>query len=106
MLGELVGVPWDPTVVVRARADGGHHEDEHVISGQIAGEDGLLVTREQTPRGMSITNDLIWQYGPTAGCPECLSVARGDSINQALAHSRACLERIKGVNPSVRLIYH
>ena len=26
MLNKLVGVPWDPTGVVRARADGGHHD--------------------------------------------------------------------------------
>ena len=29
MLNKLVGVPWDPTGVVRARADGGHHDGEH-----------------------------------------------------------------------------
>ena len=32
-------VPWDPTGVVRARAEGGHHEDEHVIPSQISSED-------------------------------------------------------------------
>ena len=76
MLNKLVGVPWDPTGVVRARADGGHHEAEHVIPGQIASEDGLLVTREQTPRSVYTTSDLIRRFGPTAGCPKCRSVAR------------------------------
>ena len=71
MLNKLVGVPWDPTGVVRARADGGHPDGAHVIPRQISNEDGLPVTREQTPRSMYITNDLIWQYGPKAGCPKC-----------------------------------
>ena len=46
---------------------------------------------------MYITRDLIQQYGPTAGCPKCRSVVGGDSINQNLPHSRACLERIEGL---------
>ena len=50
MLNKLVGVPWDPTGVFRARADDGHHDGEYVISGQMSSEDGLSVTREQTPR--------------------------------------------------------
>ena len=33
MLNKLVGLPRDPTGVVRARADGGHHDVEHVNSG-------------------------------------------------------------------------
>ena len=73
MLNKLVGVPWDPTGVVRARVDGGHHDGVHVIPGQSSSEDGLPVTREQTPRSMYITSDLIRQYGPTAGCPKCRS---------------------------------
>ena len=96
-LNKLVGVPWDPTRVVRARADGWHHNGEHVIPGQISSEDGLPVTRAQTPRSMYITSDLIRQYGPTAGCPKCRSVARGHSTNQTLPHSRACRERIEGL---------
>ena len=46
---------------------------------------------------MYITRDLIRQYGPTAGCPKCRSVVRGDSINQTLPHSRACLGHIEGL---------
>ena len=97
MLNKLVGVQWGPTGVVRARADGGHHDGDHVIPGQISSEDGLPVTREQTPRSMHITIDLIRQCGPTAGCSKCLSFARADSINQTLPHSRACRERIEGL---------
>ena len=59
MLNKVVGVPWDPTWVLRARADGGHHDGEHVSADQISCEVGLPVTREQTPRSMSITSDLI-----------------------------------------------
>ena len=55
------------------------------------------MTREQTPRNMYITRDLIWPYGPTAGCPKCRSLARGDSINPTLPHSRACRERVEGL---------
>ena len=105
MLNKLVGAPWDPAGVVRARADGGDHDGEHVIPGQIASEDGLPVTREQTPRSMYITSDLIWQYGRAAGCPKCRSVARGDAINLTPPHSRACRERIEGLvgnNPKSR----
>ena len=105
MLYKLVGVPWDPTRVVRARADRGHHDGEHVIPGQISNADGLPINREQTPRSMYITSDLIWQYGPTPGCPKCRSVARGDSINQTLPHSRACregIERLVGNDPLSR----
>ena len=97
MMNKLVGVPWDPTGVVRARADGGHHDGGYVISGQTSSEVGLPVTREQTPRRMCITCDLIRQYGSTAGCPKCRSVARGDSISQTLPHPRACRERIEGL---------
>ena len=64
MLNKLVGVPWDLTGVVRARADDGHHDGGYVISGQMSSEDGWSVTREQTPRSMCITSDLIQQYGP------------------------------------------
>ena len=97
MLNKLVGVPWDPTGVVRARADGGHDDGGYVTSGQISSEDGSPETRERTPRSMYITSDLIQQYGPTAGCPKCRSVARRDSISQTLPHSRACRERVEGL---------
>ena len=30
MLHKLVGVPWDPVGVIGVRADGGHHDGEHV----------------------------------------------------------------------------
>ena len=30
MLNKLVGVPWDPAGVIGVRADGGHHDGEHV----------------------------------------------------------------------------
>ena len=70
---------------------------KNVIPGQISSEVGLPVTLEQTPRSMYITSDLIRQYGPTAGCPKCRSVARGDSISQTLPHSRACRERVEGL---------
>ena len=40
MMNKLVGVPWDPTGVVRARADGEHHDGEYVISGQMSSEVG------------------------------------------------------------------
>ena len=86
MLNKLVGVPWDPVGVVGARGDGGHHDGEHVIPGQSSNEDGLPVTREQTPRSVYITSGFIRQYGPAAGCPKCRSVARGDSINQTQPH--------------------
>ena len=97
VMNKLVGVPSDPTGVVRARADGGHHDGGYVISGQISSEVGLPVTREQTPRRMYITSDLIRQLGSTAGCPKSRSVARGDSISQTLPHSRACWERMEGL---------
>ena len=90
-------MPWDPTGVVRARVDGGHQDAEHVIPSQTSREDELPVTREQTPRSMCITSDLIQQCGPTASCPTCCSVARGDSNNQTLPHSRACQEHIEGL---------
>ena len=97
MLNKMVGVSWDPTGVVRFRPDG-HHEGQPVTPGQISSEDGLPVTREQTPRSMYITSDLIWQYGPASGCSKCLSVAQGDSINQTIPHSRACRRtRIEGL---------
>ena len=97
MLNKLVGVPWDPTGVVRARADGGHHDGGYVISGQMSSEVGSPVTGEQTPRSMYITSDLIRQCGPTAGCPKCRSVAPGGSINHTLPHSRACPESTEGL---------
>ena len=58
MLNKLVDVPWDPTGVVRDQLDGGHHDGEHVIPGQMFNEDGLPVTRD------NITSHLIWQCGP------------------------------------------
>ena len=60
-------------------------------------DDGLPVAREQTRSSMYITSDWIWQCGPKSGCPKCRPVARGDSINQTLPHSRACRERIEGL---------
>ena len=73
--GIIKNLPWDPTGLVRDRADGGHHDGEHVIAGQISSEDALPATREQTPRSVYITSDFIRQYGPQTGCPECRSVA-------------------------------
>ena len=61
ILNKLVGVPWDRAGVVRARAGNGHHDVEHVILGQISSEDGLPVTREQIPRSVYITSDVIRQ---------------------------------------------
>ena len=46
---------------------------------------------------MYITSGLIRQYGPTADCPKCRSVARGNSINQTLSYSHACRQRIEGL---------
>ena len=72
MLKKLVGVPWDPTGVIRARADGGHHEGEHFTPDQIASEDGFPVNRWHTPISTYITSDLARQYVPTVGCPNCV----------------------------------
>ena len=105
MLNKLVGVPWDPVGVIGARGDGVHHDGEHAIPGQSSNEDGLPVTREQTPRSMYITSGFILHHGPAAGCPKCRSVARGDSTNQSPPHSRACREGIDGLvgnDPSTR----
>ena len=58
MLNKLVGVPLNPTGVVRARADGGHHDGEHVIPGQISSEHGLPATREQIPQKKKSTSQV------------------------------------------------
>ena len=77
MLDKLVGVPWDPTGVVRAPADRGHEGGEHVAPAQ-QGEEEI---REWRPRNMYVSSDIIRLYGATAGCLKCRSVARGDATH-------------------------
>ena len=105
MLDKLVGVPWDPTGVVRARVSGGTDEGEHVIPAREVGEDGMPVTRELIPRSMYITGDMVKQYGPTPGCPKCRAVARADSSQHSMSHTQTCRVRIEEMvkhDPSTR----
>ena len=105
MLDKLVGVPWDPTRVVRARVSGGTDEGEHVIPAREVGEDGMPVTRELIPRSMYITGDMVKQYGPTPGCPKCRAVARAHSSQHSMSHTQTCRVRIEEMvkhDPSTR----
>ena len=87
---KLVGVPWDPTGVVRARVSGGSDEGEHFIPAREVGEDGMPMTLESIPRSMYITSDMVKQYGPTPGCPQCRAVARADSSHHSMSHTQTC----------------
>ena len=105
MLDKLVGVPWDPTGVVRARVSGGTDEGEHVIPAREVGEDGMPVTRELIPRSMYFTGDMVKQYGPTPGCPKCRAVARADSSQHSMSYTQTCRVRIEEMvkhDPSTR----
>ena len=105
MLDKLVGVPWDPTGVDRARVSGGNDEGEHVIPAREVGEGGMPVTRELIPRSMYFTGDMVKQYGPTPGCPKCRAVARADSSQHSMSHTQTCRVRIEEMvkhDPSTR----
>ena len=93
MLNKLVGVPWIPQEWFEPEQTVG------ITTINTSFKRRWIASKPRTDskRSVYITRDLIRQYGPTAGCPKCHSVVRGDSINQTLPHSRACLERIEGL---------
>ena len=62
-----------------------------------------ILSRDDVPRNMNISQDILRKFGRTPGCAKCWKLSRNEYSHPGLAHSHDCRTRIDAASGTDRV---